>query len=108
MRERGRGGGFGLAGGSFGINFTQRNAQIFVVRLVINIVNIDVADDSFLIHDEKRPFRFTLGTEDVVFFGNRAMRPEIAEEGEADTTQAFSPGLQAGNMVNADAQDLGI
>jgi hypothetical protein len=36
------------------------------------------------------------------------MRPEITEERVGYSTQALRPGFQNWNVVNADAQDLGI
>jgi hypothetical protein len=36
------------------------------------------------------------------------MWPEVAQQGIFNAAQAFGPGLQAGNMINADAQNLGI
>lgn len=36
------------------------------------------------------------------------MRPEIAQQGKTDPSQALGPRLQAGDMVNTDAQNLGI
>ncbi len=36
------------------------------------------------------------------------MGPEIAQQGKTDSSEALGPRLQAGDMVNADAQNLGI
>jgi hypothetical protein len=36
------------------------------------------------------------------------MRPEIAQQRVVDAAQALGPGFQAGDMIDADAQDLGI
>ena len=36
------------------------------------------------------------------------MRVKIAQQGVGDTAQAISPGLQAGDAVDADAQNLGM
>jgi hypothetical protein len=36
------------------------------------------------------------------------MRPEVAQERKVDIPQTFGPGLQAGNVINADAQNLSI
>lgn len=36
------------------------------------------------------------------------MRPEITEQGIIDAAQAFSPGDDAGDVIYADAQDLGV
>lgn len=104
----GQAGWFRLAGGCLGIDLPQGFAQLFVIRLVVDIVDIDIADDACLIDDEERPFGLAIGTQYAVLIRNRAMRPEIAEERKTDASQAFGPGLQTGDMVNADAQNLGI
>jgi len=36
------------------------------------------------------------------------MRPEVAEEWILNTLEGFCPGFQDRNMVDADAQNLGI
>jgi hypothetical protein len=71
-------------------------------------MHINIADDASLIDDEDCPLRFAIGAQYTIFFGDFAVRPEIAEKGKTDASKAFCPGLQAGDMVNADAQNLGI
>lgn len=90
------------------IDLPENLAQLLVIRLVINIVNIDVLDDTFLINDEQGAFAVPFATQDAICRRDCAMRPEIGEQGKADPAQAFSPCLQAGNMIDADAQNLGI
>jgi hypothetical protein len=99
---------FRFASGSLGIDLPQDLAQLFVIGLVIDIVNIDISDDARLIDNEESPLGLAIGTQYTVFLSYRAVQPKIAEEWETDATQAFGPGLQAGDMINADAQDLGI
>ncbi len=100
--------GFRLACGSLGIDLPQGFAQLFVIRLVVDIVDIDIADDACLIYYEESSLGLAIGTKHAVLFGYRTVRPEIAEKRETDASQTFGPRLQAGNMINADAQDLGI
>jgi hypothetical protein len=71
-------------------------------------MDIDITDDAVLIDDKDSPLGVTLGGQDAVLFGDCAVRPEIAEEGIVDPTQAVSPGFETGDMIDADAQDLGI
>jgi hypothetical protein len=72
-------------------------------------VNVDVADDTVLIEEENRPFRVALdGAKDAVFLDYRGVGPKIAEKGVVDAAEAFGPGYKGRNMVDGDAQDLGI
>lgn len=51
----------------------------FFVRLLAQLVNIDIADDAFLIDDEERTFGESTVTKDAVFFCGLTVRPEIRE-----------------------------
>ena len=50
----------------------------FVVRLVINIMDINIADDAILIHDKYGAFSVAFFAQDPVFFRDRSVRPKIA------------------------------
>lgn len=66
------------------------------------------SDKTALIDDEYRPLRISLAAQDTVTFSYTPVWPEIAQQREADSSQALRPGLQTWYVVYADAQDLGI
>jgi hypothetical protein len=66
-------------GCSFWIDRPQFRKEDFVIRLIIDIMNIDVADDSFFVEDEERPFGVPLRSKDTILLRYFAMRPEIAQ-----------------------------
>ncbi len=72
-------------------------------------MDINVTDNPILVDDEQRPLGMPFfGTQNPILPGNRPVGPEIAEEGIADAPQAFRPSGQAGDVIHADAQNLGI
>ena len=71
-------------------------------------MDIDVADDPVLIDNKDGPLGVAFGGKDAVFLGDCAVRPEIAEQRVVDASQAVCPGDETGNVIDADAQDLGI
>ena len=72
-------------------------------------MNINIANNACLVDNKDRPLRFSIfGAKNAIFFGDCPMRPEVAEEGIIDAAQAFSPGNNAGDMIYANAQDLGV
>lgn len=73
-----------------------------------DVVDVDVADDTGFVDDKDGPLGVAFVRQDPVLLGNRAVRPKIAEERVVDAAQAVSPGFEAGNVIDADAQDLGI
>ena len=79
-----------------------------VAGLVVDVMDIDVTDDAVVIDDEDGSLSVPFAPEDAVFHCHFPMRPEIAEDGIVDAAKCFRPCLQAGNVINADAQNLGI
>lgn len=73
-----------------------------------NVVDVDVADDSLLVDDEDRPFREAFFPLDAVFTRHLSQGAEIAQQRKRDAAQTFCPCLEAGDVINTDAQDLGI
>jgi hypothetical protein len=91
------------------IDPAQFGQQNFVVGLVVDVVDVNISDNAILVDEKQRPLRTSfLGTQNSVLRGNRAMGPKVAQERIADTSQAFRPGGQTGNVIYADAQNLGI
>ena len=71
-------------------------------------MNVDVLNHSVFIEDEECPFSVTLRPQNAVFLAHFTMRPEIAKEWILDSVEGVCPCFQDGNMVNTDAQNLGI
>ena len=92
----------------FGIEPLQLGKQDLIIRLLVDIVNIDILDDTCFVDDENGAFGAPIGTQYTILLGDLAMRPEIAQKWIGNPTQAFSPGLQTRNRINAYAQDLDI
>ncbi len=80
----------------------------FIAGLIVDIVDVDIADNAILVDDKDGPFSITLMAQDAVLSGDFAVRPEIAQQGIGDAVERFSPGLQAGHVIDADTQNLGI
>jgi hypothetical protein len=79
-----------------------------VVRFFSDVVNVDVADDALFIDHENRSFGKPFCPLDPVFAGNLTQGAEIAQERKRDPAETLCPRLEAGDVINADAQDLGI
>jgi hypothetical protein len=91
------------------IDPAQFGQQNFVIGLVVDVVDVNIADNAILVDEKQRPLGTSfLGTQNSVLRGNRAMGPKVTQERIADTSQAFRPGGQTGNVIYADAQNLGI
>jgi hypothetical protein len=71
-------------------------------------MHINVTDDAVLIDNKDRPFAVAFAAQDAILLRQRAVRPEIRQQGVRNSPQAFRPGVQAVLAVNADTQDLGI
>jgi hypothetical protein len=72
-------------------------------------MDIDIADNTAFIDDEDGALRISLGlTKDTIQAGYLTMRPKITHQRVIYPSQGFCPCLQAGNMIDAYAQDLGI
>ena len=98
-----------MPGGCLWIDFTQDIAHDFIVGLLIDVMDVDIADNPLLVDDKDGSFRFTiLGSEHAIFFGDSPVRPKIAEQGIIDPAQAFGPGLDTGYVIYANAQNLGV
>jgi hypothetical protein len=82
--------------------------QLLVAGLLVNIVDINIPDRAGFIDNKYGSLGFSLRAQNTVLLCDTAMRPEIAQQWIIDAPQAFGPGLQAGNMVNAYTQNLGI
>ena len=82
--------------------------QHLITRFFRDVVDVDVADDPLFINHENRPFGKPFRPFDPIFAGNLAQGTEIAQERKGDAAEALRPRLEAGDVINADAQDLGI
>jgi len=71
-------------------------------------MNVDVLDQAFFVDNEDRPFGGSHSPKNAVLLANLPMRPEVAEEGILYPLEGICPGFQGRNMVDADAQHLGI
>jgi hypothetical protein len=87
----------------------QLGPQHLVVGLLVDIVDVDVADDPLRVDNKDGPLRAALVVpEYAVLFRDSAVRPEIAQQRVANATQALGPCFETRDVVDADAQDLGI
>jgi hypothetical protein len=93
---------------SLGVDTAKLGEQHFIVGLVIDVMDVDVADDPAPVEDEQGAFGVAFGSQDAVLTRNRTMWPEVAQERVVHPSKALCPRLEAGHMVNADAQNLGI
>lgn len=71
-------------------------------------MDIDIANDPLFIDHENRPFGEPFRPLNPIFTGNLAQGTEIAQEGKGDAAETLRPCLEAGDVINTDAQDLGI
>ena len=76
-------------------------------RIIVDIVNVDVADDAFLVDDENGPFRNPFPSENIVFQRNMPMGPEIAQHGEGKVV-TLRPSLEAWDIIRKNTQNLGV
>lgn len=94
---------------NFGLDAFDLLKKDLITGLVINVMDVDVADDPLFIDDEDCPFRITVRfPEHVVFFDHLAVGPEVTQEWKRNAAYVFRPGFQNGDVINADAQNLGI
>jgi len=93
----------------FSFDLAQHLARFFIIGLVINIMDIDIADDPLPVDDKNSPLGFAIFVPHYpIPFCHLAVRPKVTQQRVSDTPQAFGPGTQTVNMVDADAQNLGI
>ena len=64
-------------------------------------------DDALLVDQEDGSLAVALAHEHAVLAGDLAMRPEVGQQGMADTTHGAGPGLQGEHGVDTHAQNLG-
>ncbi len=89
--------------------FAKNLKEVFVVRLVCNIVDVHVSELTFLVHNEKSAFRDAIGfTIRAVASRDFAFRMKVAQQIVGKIAEAFSPGGVAWGAVYRDAQNLSI
>jgi len=94
---------------NFGLDAFDLLKKDLITGLVINVMDVDVADDPLFIDDDDCPFRITVRfPEHVVFFDHLAVGPEVTQEWKRNAAYVFRPGFQNGDVINADAQNLDI
>jgi hypothetical protein len=86
----------------------QGAEEFIIVGLIVNVVNIYIADDTFLVDDKDGAFAAAVLAQDAVRLSDLSVREKVAQEGIADTPQAICPRLETRDTVNADAQNLGV
>jgi hypothetical protein len=86
----------------------QHLEELFVIGLLVDGVDVHIADHAHLIDDEYGSLAEAFLAQDAKSLGNLPVRVEIAQQREGDTAQTLSPCLEAGDAVNADTQDLGL
>jgi hypothetical protein len=62
-----------------------------IIRLVVNVVDVNVLKDAFFIDDEDSSLRAAIFSEYTVFLGDFTVGPEIGKKWVRDSTNAFSP-----------------
>src|SRR5574340_1187612 len=92
----------------FRIDLAQDGKDFFIYRLLVDVMDIDIADDPLMVDDKYHPFRISFITQHTVPPRDHAVRPKIAHQWIRNPAQAFSPGLETGNVVYADTQNLGV
>ena len=90
------------------LKILQNLEQRIVVRQFVDVVNVCVTDDSFLVHDERRPFSIALGTKDTILLGHFPLGPEITQQKNVFHSQRLGPGGVGSCAVHAYTQNLGI
>ena len=54
--------------------------QILKGRSLVDIMDIDVTNDSLFIDDQQSPFGNPIGTQHAIYFGYCSMGPEVGED----------------------------
>jgi hypothetical protein len=103
---------FFLAGfiecGGLWFKLFQNLEQDVIIGLIVDRMNIDVADDSFFVNHKNGALTGPFWAKDTISSGCLAMRVKVAEQRISDPPQTFSPGRQARYAVNAETQNLGL
>jgi hypothetical protein len=83
---------------------------LLVLRLLANVVNVDVANFSFLIdYDDGALAVPSCFTPDTILLRDFTLRMEVCEKRiTLDASEGFCVGYVTGNAVDRNAQDLGI
>lgn len=98
-----------LPGGCNRVDFPQDLIHHFVFGLLVDVMDIDIPDNPLFIDDENGALGTTfVRSKHAIFLSHHAVGPEIAEQGIIDAAQAFCPGFDARDMIDANAQDLGV
>jgi hypothetical protein len=97
-----------LFGSGHRVNATQFGQQHFIIGLEVNIVDINILNDTPLVNHEECSLAPTIAEKYIIFKRDPTMRPKIAQQRIGDATEGIGPCFQAGNGVNGDAQNLGI
>src|SRR6266446_8833785 len=90
------------------LNLFQFFEQDCVLGLVSDRMNIDVTDLSLFIDDKNGALRKALRSKYTIFQRGQAVRPEIAEQRIRNSSHRFRPCFDNGDVVNANAHNLGI
>src|SRR5512137_2079541 len=71
-------------------------------RALVDIVNVDVADDTLLVDDEEGPLTRAVGAEHPVRCGHPPVRVEVGEHREPELAHLVCPGVESGDVVHGD------
>src|SRR3954464_13599608 len=77
-------------------------------RLFADGVDVDVADDAAIVDDEDGALRPALAAQHAIARGGVAVGPVFAPEGIREPAHGLGPRLVAEDLVDRDAQHLGI
>src|SRR5947209_4356136 len=83
------------------LELSQHLKQVFIVRLIRNVVDVFVSELAFLIDDEECAFgNAVVLTIRTVGFSNFALRMKVAQQIVAESAEALGPGCIARHAVN--------
>src|SRR5512139_2802680 len=63
--------------GKLFFKFLQCGCQVFKGRSLVDIVDVDISDDSIFIDDKQSPFGHSVGTQHTIFLSYSPVRPKI-------------------------------
>ena len=55
--------------------------KFLILRLVVNVMDVNVADDALFVHDEEGPFAVAFFAQDAVTLGHLTVRPKVGQQG---------------------------
>ena len=70
-------------------------------------MDIDVANDTASVNDENRPLAIAFRTSHSIEVGDRRKR-KVAQQWKTYASETFGPSLKTGDVVDTDAQHLGV